>query len=109
MKMVMVVNPKSHLIHTVGGTILRPGVNSVPEKIAKQIDDDPHMKDVGVKVSKEAPSTKKLKPAAAEALIAKTNDPVILDSYRDEDDRPSVAAAIADKKVEIAPTEVKKG
>ena len=115
--MVMVVNNQPHLLHFMG-TILKPGVNSVPEALAEKMAAHPHIKKLiavkkggasGIEITKAAPSTKDLTPDDAEALVEKTNDPEILDGYRAEDARPGVAAAIADKKAEIGPTAVKRG
>ncbi|MDK1020029.1 MAG: hypothetical protein QGD90_00135 [Candidatus Hydrogenedentes bacterium] len=114
-KNVMVVNNQTHLVHF-HGTILRPGVNSVPAAVAEKMKAHPHIKKLcsvrngkALEITKAAPSTKELSPDEAEALVGKTNDPEILDGYRDEDARPSVAKAIADKKEAIGPTAVKKG
>ena len=105
---VMVVNNQPKLIHF-GSTVLKPGVNSVPEKIAKQMAAHPHIKGlVGIEFSTDAPSTTKLEPAKAKALVAKTHDPKLLDEFEKEDERPGVAKAIAEQREAIGPTEEKK-
>ncbi len=89
------------------GLKLRPGVNSVPVKLAEEMQKNKHIsKLVGISivaVSDKPPATKGSDVPEAVKLVKDTNDGDLLDKYESEDGRPEVAKAIRDKREELKP------
>ena len=86
---VMVVNNQSHTVFFPGAK-LRPGVNSVPRKVAEAMKANPHIsKLVAISISDAPPATKGLDVDKAVELVGKTHDDSLLHGYQAEDGRPA--------------------
>jgi hypothetical protein len=109
-KEVMVVNNQPK-VRFFGGIQLKPGVNSVPRAIAEQMAKHPHTKGLVsinlMEVTDEPVTTVGKDLDEAKALVAKTNDPELLDEIEAEDDRGAVKRAVKDQHEKIGPTDKK--